>query len=175
MGDAPRPRWFTARGCLPIVVAMLLAAGILTVMEGDPTAAAARTCNPADVMNHRLAELGRGDYTWTFVPRADAGGGTAETLFAEHQVRIAADAPCGLILSVTNHEWMHVQQARKFGTNVAVFDAYGADGVEMVADCGSQLLGSTDTPYIGQRLKAAGHGCTPRELADAHDLIDAAH
>lgn len=138
MGDAPRPRWFTARGCLPIVVAILLAAGILTVAEGTPTAVATPVCNRSDVLNHRLAELGRGGYTWTFVPRPDAGDGTAETLFADHKVLIAADIACSLILSVTNHEWMHVQQGRTFGTSIAVFDAYGADGVEMVADCGSQ-------------------------------------
>jgi hypothetical protein len=47
------------RGCLPIVVTLLIVAGFLSVVQAEQRAAAEPTCDPAAVMNHRLDELGR--------------------------------------------------------------------------------------------------------------------
>lgn len=80
------------------------------------------------------------------------------------QVRISPKVPCGYMLDVINYEWIHTRQYAKYGNRT--IQAYG-DGLEPVADCGSRLLGSTYTPYLGLR----GSGCTEYERASARSLL----
>jgi hypothetical protein len=62
---------------------------------------------------------------------------------------------------VVNHEWMHVQHGHKWGSNERLFQAVGEFEVEMVADCGSMLLGSTVTPSITQHDRKLAIGDAP--------------
>ena len=63
----------------------------------------------------------------------------------------------------------------KWGSNERLFQAVGEFEVEMVADCGSMLLGSTVTPYVTQHRQETGdRGCSEYELGVARALIDKA-
>jgi hypothetical protein len=157
------------RGCLPIVVTLLIVAGFLSVVQAEQPAAAEPACDPAAVMNHRLDEIGRSGYAWT-IESLEGYRGLADV--DAHRVTISPTARCDLMPSVVNHEWMHVQQGHKYGSSERVFQAVGEFEVEMVADCGSMLLGSTVTPYITQHRRETGDGCSEYELAAARSLID---
>ncbi|WP_167369605.1 hypothetical protein [Amycolatopsis orientalis] len=61
-----------------------------------------------------------------------------------------------------NHEWMHIRQELRFPGRA--MRAY-VESYEIVADCGSLLLGSPITPYLERRKKATGReGCPSDEL-----------
>jgi hypothetical protein len=159
------------RGCLPIVVTLLIVAGFLSVVQAEQPATAEPACDPAAVMNHRLDELGRSGYAWTIEP-LEGYRGLAD--IDAHRVKISPKVGCDLMPSVVNHEWMHVQQGHKWGSSERLYQAVGEFEVEMVADCGSMLLGSTVTPYITQHRREAGSGCSRYELDVARELIDKA-
>jgi hypothetical protein len=140
------------------------------VPEAEQPAIAEPACDPAAVMNHRLDELGRSGYAWTIEPLEWAGMGVA--LVDEHAVKISPATTCVLMVSVVNHEWMHVQQGHEWGSSARLFQAVGEFEVEMVADCGSMLLGSTVTPYINKHRQETGErGCSEYELDAARELI----
>lgn len=73
--------------------------------------------------------------------------------------------PCRLVADVVRHEWMHLQQWRMYGPDFGAV-MLGKRRLELVADCGSMLLGSKYTPYLQQET------CTQRDLRDARRLID---
>lgn len=152
-----------------MTVAMLIAAAGLTAAQ--PNQLGAEQCDPAAVMNQRLDKLGRSGYVWTIEP-LPAGRGV--TLIDEHKVKISATVTCALMRDVVAHEWMHTLQGHKYGTNDRVYAAYTAFEVEMVADCGSMLLGSAWTPYIDQHAHETGAGCSEYELDAGRELIDKA-
>jgi hypothetical protein len=60
------------------------------------------------------------------------------------------------------------------GSNARLYQAVGGFEVEMVADCGSLLLGSAYTSYIKDHRHATGAGCSEHELDVARELIDKA-
>lgn len=147
--------------------AAIAAATVLTCAFASPPAPVAQpaptSCNPSVVMSHRLDQLGRGGFSWTIAEPPDGLWGVVG-LDGTMQVRVSPTVPCGYMRDVVNHEWMHTRQFAKYG--VRTIRAYG-DELEPVADCGSQLLGSTYTPY----LKLRGYGCTAYELASARSLL----
>jgi hypothetical protein len=125
MGEPPRSRSgaLAARNYLPGIVALLLVAGLLTVVFGARSAtapaAAAAKCDPAAVMNQRLDELGRGGYTWTIAPDPlDEERDLGVTWYDRPEVDISDKATRALMPMVVNHEWMHVLQARAFPDDV---------------------------------------------------------
>jgi hypothetical protein len=162
----------TTRGCLPIVVTLLIVAGFLSVVQAEQPAAAEPECDPAAVMNHRLDELDRSGYAWT-IEALEGYRGLAD--IDARRVTISPKVGCDLMPAVVNHEWMHVQQGHKWGSSERLFQAVGEFEVEMVADCGSMLLGSTVTPYItSHRQETGDRGCSEYELDVARELIDKA-
>jgi hypothetical protein len=180
MGEPPRSAALAARSYLPLAITLLVAAGFLTVVRAHPpataTPSAVATCDPAAVMNHRLDELGRDGYTWTIKPSPlDDEYHLGLTGFDEPIVIISDKVTCDLMTTVVNHEWLHVQQAHTYPGHVD--EAYGGRAeVELIADCGSMLLGSRYTPYITRHRQNTGdRGCTDYELASAQSLIGKAH
>jgi hypothetical protein len=151
---------------------VLIAAGGLTVAQPQQPAVAEQ-CDPAAVMNTRLDELGRSGYVWTIEPLEGPGPGAVTDIDA-HEVLISPGTPCVWVGDVVAHEWMHVQQGHKYGSNAQVYAAYSAFEVEMVADCGAMLLGAAVMPYIDQHRSLTGDGCSPYELVAAQALIDKA-
>jgi hypothetical protein len=168
-----------ARGCLPFIVALLIAVGLATVTaqaDGRTTDAAKAPldCNTEAVMNHRLDELGRSGYVWVVAPLEDESH-AGETDWYHDRVVISPDVDCDLMPTVVNHEWMHVQQAHAFpsGPDLAY---HGRTEVELIADCGSQQLGSTYLPYLAQHRQATGdRGCPTFEAGTAAALIVRGH
>src|SRR5690606_42118533 len=67
---------------------------------------------------------------------------------------------------------MHIQQVRMHGGGSESRKAYG-DRVEIVADCGSWLPGSDYTPYREKARADTDTACTPKDISDARELIDA--
>lgn len=112
-----------------------------------------------------IRELGEDPADWY------ASGGDAieeyggYTDFDERYAVVNVDEPCRVVTDIVCHEWMHLQQVRLHGDGDGVRRAYGGR-MEMVADCGSRLLGSAYTPYVDM-----ARGCSPRDLADARKLI----
>ncbi|MBE1575081.1 hypothetical protein ACFORH_42890 [Amycolatopsis roodepoortensis] len=163
MGEPPRPRHVLA-GCLPVAVALLLVAGLLTAIQLERPATAAPSCDRVAVMNARLDELGRAGYRWQFGFIPDGAWGAAGYPGSK-DITISDTAPCDAIVTVVNHEWMHARQEALFPGRA--MRAYG-EAFEIVADCGSMLLGSPITPYLERRKKATGQeGCTADELDSA--------
>jgi hypothetical protein len=155
-----------------LVVALLIVAGFLTLVQIDHQAVADTKCDPAAVMTHRLDELGRGGYDWSIAGAPLESGNRAVTDLDEHLVIVSPIVTCAEMPSVVNHEWMHVQQGWKYGSSGRVYGAYGAFEVAMVADCGSMLLGSTLTPYVTRHRQETGVGCSDYEMAAARSLIE---
>lgn len=160
-----------AAACLAVVV-------VASALIAGPPAAAASTasapsCAPvgvADLMAARLAGLGRDGFTWVVV---DIPGGSASTDFGVREVRVSPAVPCALVATVVNHEWMHTRQEQLFGRYVG--DTFPGAELERVADCGSWLLGSEDTPYLTQGAPGVPPGpCTAPELNYARRLISTA-
>lgn len=76
---------------------------------------------------------------------------------------INPDVPCETLPSVLKHEWMHLQQGRTHGD--------GGPDSELVADCGSQLLGSDVTPYISPDSPAYLGPCQLEHVVAALKLV----
>ncbi|MEV6646070.1 hypothetical protein [Amycolatopsis sp. NPDC051371] len=153
---------------------MAAVAGLLVGLA-PARAAAAPSCDRGTLVDARLAELGRFGVEWRVGPtRPDAWGVT----LPDEGVTVSEVVPCkpALILSIVNHEWMHTQQMRAYPDRRLRSRVYGRY-VETVADCGSLLLGSRYTPYLGQRAREtcrAVVGCTTFEYGAALRLLAAA-
>lgn len=80
------------------------------------------------------------------------------------------DVPCDSVASVVRHEWLHLQQVDMYGPGLGAL-TLGRDRVEIVADCGSLLLGSTNSPYVPELLDEPAVGCSEADFADARELI----
>jgi len=166
----------STRAIVAVLLALvtLVTLGAIATSHTGPRAASLPTvCDPAVVMNHRLDELGRSGYAWEIQPDPiDNEHHAGYTYFDPPLVVVSGKVTCEQMPTVVNHEWMHVQQARAFPGQVVL--AYGGmDEVEIIADCGSMLLGSAYTPYLTQRRQQTGdHGCTADENWSARELIN---
>ncbi|MQA62289.1 MAG: hypothetical protein GEU86_12485 [Actinophytocola sp.] len=85
-------------------------------------------------------------------------------------VVISPQAPCEMVADIARHEWMHLQQRRHHDSPKAYYG--GQERVELIADCGSMLLGSTVTPYLDPERHAYIGQCQPGDYAEARRLID---
>jgi hypothetical protein len=151
-------------GRLALVFALV--SSLLAV--GDAGRAAPETvpsCDLAGRVAERLAELGEtGKSTWTIDPVSnDTYLGMVP---AADTVRLSPSIPCDKIFDVVNHEWMHLLQEREYPGRVQ--RAYGGyEQFELVADCGSKILGSDYTPY-----ETRIHACSSKEFESAARLIE---
>jgi hypothetical protein len=154
-----------------LIAAVALAAGAIVVLDPQPPALATASTQPvcvwADELQDTLDELGEDPADWRLARSPDYWG----KAFPDGTVVVNPDVPCDSVSSVVRHEWMHLQQIRMYGTDLGSM-ALGRNRVEIVADCGSMLLGSTNTPYVRDQLDAHGVGCTDADLADARELIE---
>lgn len=174
--ESDRPKCLTPRSIAAVLAALVVAFGLASFSPPvDPVAQSAAlkptdhamaACDQAAAMNRRLDQLGRGDFTWTIAETPSGLWGLVD-LYGAMRVRISPTVPCGYMVDVINHEWIHTRQYAKYGKRT--IQAYG-DGLEPIADCGSRLLGSAYTPYLGLR----GTGCTEYELDSARSLLNSA-
>jgi hypothetical protein len=109
------------------------------------------------VVHTRAAELGS-RLPWTIV--TDPGGYGHAT---RKGIEVSRETPCDydLVISVVNHEFMHELQFRMYKPGVMK-----QDWMERVADCGSRMLGSKVTPYIGDEV------CSDADATVARNLIE---
>ena len=157
-----------------VIAVALMTAGLivwfLAQADAEPALRSAPTPAPCawdDQLQDTLTRLGEDPKDWTVTNIK--GGYAGWTDLDMLRVHLDRDDPCTWLPSVVTHEWMHLQQGRMFGGKQATYAAYGgAARLELVADCGSMLLGSEHTPYID---KTAG-GCSASDLAAARDLIE---
>lgn len=148
-----------------------VAVGALAAALTAP-ASAARTTNPTatrracqqHTLNATLHTLHTSPARWHIQPINPANlAYTSPT--APHDVYIATDAPCHLVGDIVRHEWMHTQQYQHPELT------YPGRDVEIEADCGAWLLGSTVLPYVDQARRSGGVGCTLTVLEYAEVLI----
>ena len=125
------------------------------------------TCDLAARVAERLAELGEvGKSTWSVdhEPNPNYFGYVP----APNVVQLSPEIPCEKIDSVVNHEWMHLLQERTYPGRAQ--RAYGEhETYELVADCGSKLLGSSFTPY-----EVRVRECSASEFDSASWLLEKA-
>lgn len=146
-----------------LITSFLIAAAVTGVVSAPSAAQVVSTCDPQVVMNHRLAEIGTGGYTWSIglINLNVAGHVDRKT----RTVKIIPQVSCDLMTTVVNHEWMHVQQ---YLVTDSLTHTYGTIGqAERVADCGSAMMGSTLMPYLDETGP-----CTTEEFKEARKLID---
>lgn len=69
--------------------------------------------------------------------------------YGEQVARIDPGTPCQFVRDTAIHEWVHLQQARRYGGSGGVYARYGSsDEAERVADCAARALGSDTTLYV---------------------------
>ena len=130
-------------------------------------------CVWLDEFNDTIHQLGSNRAVWDIVEPAELPDPryAAYTEFGHGTVKVRADQRCEDVSDIVRHEWMHIQQVRMHGGGSEIRQAYG-DRVEIVADCGSWLLGSDYTPYRDKARADTGTACTPQDISDARELID---
>jgi hypothetical protein len=80
------------------------------------------------------------------------------------RVTVAPTVPCFVFRSVVVHEWMHLSQ---YADHPDPDSVWTRAGVELIADCGTLLLGEWYRPYAHERCE----GCSPPHKAEARRLI----
>lgn len=151
-----------------------LAVTALAFPQSLSDSAPASGCSVRTAMQRTIAELGTdpsvwhveqlhvgpvsihvpGHRAWTATPIGYAGGG---------QVHISSAVPCWEVPSIVHHEWMHLQHQPQWADQLQA---------EVIADCGSKLLGSTFLPYLQRLRRDLHHGCTHADLIQAATIID---
>jgi hypothetical protein len=143
----------------------------------DLSGSAGAECDTATAADEAVTRLGEGHVGVFVRPQADldaivpaGSAGYAEptpdgngriVLSSDHRV-----LPCRFVWSAIAHEWTHVLQYRACGECDLYANGHGPHA-EIVADCGSVLLGWPDYyPYLTER----GRGCSTRELNEAKGL-----
>lgn len=169
----PRSRRAAATATVAALLTVLVAplAGAAPAPATVPAVPAAHGCTRtlaiADrVLTHQLHSDPTG---WSTVGHARAYGMTIPVGRNGSRVEVSTEAPCRMVPSIVRHEWMHQRQMRWFGWSALS----QRPDIEIMADCGSWMLGSRYTPYI-DRARAGGDACTTSEFAYARAMIDAA-
>lgn len=150
--------------CLPVVAAAVLSATLAAPAGAADTHVVDdhRACLER-VMLATLRQLHTAPTHW-HIQRLDFPAAAATDPNAPYPVYISPTAPCAWIPSIVHHEWMHVQQ-------MSYPLSYSGRDIEIEADCGSWLLGSTVTPYLAGTRRNGGVGCTVAILEVAEILI----
>lgn len=126
--------------------ALVLAAGTAAAPPLDTAA-----CDWDREYRQAIVFLGESQSDWT-VTQLPAGRG-GQALMEQRRAEVDPDVECRDVSSVVKHEWVHLQQARLYGSHQAALDAYqdpSGDVLEFVADCTAWRLGATYTPYLTQ-------------------------
>lgn len=158
------------------IIALLASIGFLALaapaQSADRESLKAPCATPAitaSIMAQRVSELGElGKSRWLVQDMSVSHPKLAGVIAGKDLVWIAETAPCAFVRGLVDHEWMHLQQDRRYsGHAEAAFG--GMDTVEAVADCGAQQLGN---PYYTPYLRNRGFGCTEYENSSARSLIE---
>jgi hypothetical protein len=130
-----------------VLVAAAAAGGATPVLTSEPAAAEHLVCDWAAEFDTALASLGEDRADWT-LRRLD--NNYAQTDLDTLTVEFNPEVPCQHVGDIVRHEWMHLQQGRYYGGAEKTYAAYAGnlELVELVADCGSRLLGSGYLPYL---------------------------
>lgn len=152
-------------------VGLALAMGF--TLLASPEAAPAPTpspasCDVASLVAERAAELGEtGRSSWTVVQGRIVDGDRSLLGAAyPNRVEISSETPCDMVSTVVSHEWMHLQQERRYPGHAN--EAYGPKALERIADCGAQLMGGHYAPYLEKVFPGP---CSEYELESARTLI----
>lgn len=155
------------------VVGALAAAGLAlaTPAVADAPAGPVAACVWSDELHDTIRDLGSDPARWSVVPHDEVPHGYGAYVdYSRGSVVVGDGLPCDTVADVVRHEWMHVQQVRMHGGADGIRRALG-DRDEIVADCGSWILGSSYTPYRDRARADRGVACTSRDIADALELI----
>lgn len=166
----------TVRRVLIATVAANVLAALLVILlptHSDEVAAAAAPtpCDWQAEYDRTIAQLGDDPAHWFRVRGDLMSGYNGRTDLDAGQSYVNPATPCEQVADTVRHEWMHLQQARAHGGAAGAYRAYPGERLEIVADCGSWLLGSNYTPYRQKRLDEHGVACSARDLADARQLL----
>jgi len=139
---------------------------VLLVLQTPPASAprpAAHTEAPVCDWNREyhstLAGLGENEAAWQITPLPVGRGGQA--LMDQGRAEIDPAVDCVDLSSLVTHEWVHLQQARVYGSQQAATEFYGdAERLEVAADCGAWLLGAAYTPYLPYPARCPSVGLT---------------
>lgn len=137
-------------GMLRFVMATLTGVLLATlVTAGTAPDASSNPCDWRTEYETTITGLGEDLDDWRVTRIEDGAWGMTDT--RNLTVRVSPDIPCNNVSSIVRHEWMHVQQARTLGVDLqaAYNDPTGLLD-ELVADCGSKMMGSTYLPYLSQ-------------------------
>ncbi len=139
---------------------------VLLVLQAPPASAprptahtAGSVCDWNRVYHSTLARLGENEADWrvTQLPRGRGG----QALMDQGRAEIDPDVDCVDLSSLVTHEWVHLQQARMYGSQQAATEFYGgAEQLEIAADCGAWLLGAAYTPYLPYPARCPTAGLT---------------
>lgn len=163
-----------------LTAAALAVAGCATALAASAPASPAAATVPApaaatepcgrtpQILAATLAELHADPAAWSIGDADGAYGLTTSTRQHTGRTIVSDRAPCSAVPSIVHHEWIHQLQLHRLGAAQMVADGFRT---ELVADCGSWLLGSTYTPYVAMARRTGGAGCTAPVLADARALI----
>lgn len=146
---------------------VLIVLGLVLMVLQTPPASAPRTAVHTDVpvcdwnreFHVTLAGLGENETDWQ-VTQLPAGRG-GQALMDQRRAEIDPDVDCVDLSSLVTHEWVHLQQARLYGSQQAATEFYGgSEWLEVAADCGAWLLGATYTPYLPYPARCPSAGLT---------------
>lgn len=146
---------------LRVLVVLGLVLVVFQTPQGQPssTAGAAPVCDWNTEYYRTLTELGENETDWRIVPLDRGRGGQA--LMDQGRVEIDPAVDCADLPSIVIHEWVHLQQARVYGSQHAAVTHYGSvELLEVAADCGALLLGATYTPYLPYPARCPSAGLT---------------
>lgn len=144
----------------------LVALALISPAVSDAPDASTDGCAWDDQWTRALSDLDEDPKHWT-VRHIPNLSGTIDDRYDPPVGIVDPTIECELVDSVIRHEWMHLQQVRKYGD----VPAWG-DHEEIVADCGSWILGADATPYRDRMAESRGVACTGPELAEALALIE---
>lgn len=143
-----------------VMTMFALVAALMTAPSATATPGA--SCDMQAIVETRVAELGEtGRSVWTIAPASP--NQLWGWVSGNDQVTISSAVTCDKIRTVVTHEWMHLLQGREYPGRAQ--RAYGHD-FEVIADCGSELLGGNYMPYF-----EVHHGCTTANYESARHLI----
>ena len=134
---------------LGLVLVVLQAPAHPPVGTSGPAAAAIPVCDWNLKFHGTLTELGEDEADWRITQLPVGRGGQA--LMDQGRAEVDPDVDCRDVSSLVKHEWVHLQQARVYGSQLAATAFYGSsEQLEVAADCGALRLGAEYTPYLGQ-------------------------
>jgi len=121
----------------------------------------------------RLSGAGSVTWVWAALPATPRGTKAAGYAYADHNaVSLSVqDLPCEWVPSVAMHEWMHLATWETYGEYPEAIE-HGESVTELIADCGSQVLGERfGYPTYTNYADRAG-GCSEAVLDHVAHILE---